>query len=437
MVLHYRMGNYITKIHINELLHLKDIDIEVCDEKKMKHLIITGPNGTGKTVFLKGLMKYLLNLEGKNSNSEKLQRLQRLLPTDQIYPNGDFDFELLRDDVYAALLEDNNNTLANLLFGETFAYTLSRFEFAHQLQIKTAQKIGKTFLSQVDNRQFIIAYYDDSRQSQFVNIDSPEKPNLSYRLTENKTDQFIKYLVDLRFQQAMARNEGQQNEADKYSLWFETFEKILRQLFNNDSLTLTFDYKKYQFKINEEGKEPYDFTQLSAGYAAALDIIADLMLKMQGGDDPVRSFDMEGVVLIDEIDTHLHLGLQKQILPLLTSIFPKIQFIVTTHSPFILNSIENATVFDLKSRETVTDLTEYSYEALAEGFFGVETESGELRTRLQRMEELISKDKLTNLELDDLKHLAADFEQVPDAMAPMQKAQFRELEVKMSLKGLR
>lgn len=56
---------------------------------------------------------------------------------------------------------------------------------------------------------------------------------------------------------------------------------------------------------------------------------------------------MEGVVLIDEIETHLHLALQRKIMPILIHLFPNIQFIVTTHSPFILNFINNTVIYDL------------------------------------------------------------------------------------------
>ena len=98
---------------------------------------------------------------------------------------------------------------------------------------------------------------------------------------------------------------------------------------------------------------------------------------------------MWSVVLIDEIETHLHLELQRVILPILTTIFPNIQFVVTTHSPFILNSLENAVAFDLEHREPIEDLTDYSYEALAEGYFGVRTDSSEIQMRLQRLEEFV------------------------------------------------
>jgi predicted ATP-dependent endonuclease of OLD family len=59
-------------------------------------------------------------------------------------------------------------------------------------------------------------------------------------------------------------------------------------------------------------------------------------------------------VLIDEIETHLHLELQEIILPFLCEMFPRIQFIVATHSPAVISSVEDAVVYDLRKREPVS-----------------------------------------------------------------------------------
>lgn len=56
-------------------------------------------------------------------------------------------------------------------------------------------------------------------------------------------------------------------------------------------------------------------------------------------------------VLIDEIENHLHPSMQRSILPDLVKAFPYVQFIVTTHSPFVINSVENAKVIALKYNE--------------------------------------------------------------------------------------
>ena len=86
----------------------------------------------------------------------------------------------------------------------------------------------------------------------------------------------------------------------------------------------------------------------TSGYAAVLDIVVDLIIRMESQSDRKFDFSVAGIVLIDEIETHLHLELQRRILDLLTSIFPNIQFILSTHSPFIINSVDNAVIYDLE-----------------------------------------------------------------------------------------
>ena len=93
-------------------------------------------------------------------------------------------------------------------------------------------------------------------------------------------------------------------------------------------------------------------------------------------DDEISEYNVEGIVLIDEIETHLHIALQKKIMPFLTKFFPRLQFIITTHSPYILNSISNAKVYDLENCIELEDLYAYSSEDLAEGYFGVDRRTG-------------------------------------------------------------
>ncbi|MFQ1893232.1 AAA family ATPase [Aeromonas jandaei] len=70
--------------------------------------------------------------------------------------------------------------------------------------------------------------------------------------------------------------------------------------------------------------------------------------------------DVPGIVFIDEIDKNFHPKMQEEFLPWLTSTFPKIQFIITTHSPYVIRSLpENSTVIKLPNGEDITD--NYSY----------------------------------------------------------------------------
>lgn len=172
---------------------------------------------------------------------------------------------------------------------------------------------------------------------------------------------------------------------------------------------------------------------MSDGFAATLDIVADLILKMQNGDSPVRVYEKKGIVLIDEIETHLHLELQKAIMPLLTKVFPNIQFIVTTHSPFVLSSMNDAVAFDLEHRDIINDLTDYSYESLAEGYFGVRTDSSYAEMQLDRLEVLLSQSApLSASDAAAAKHILQDFNKIPESMSPLLVGRYGQLKVKFA-----
>lgn len=162
------------------------------------------------------------------------------------------------------------------------------------------------------NGEIIFSYFDAKRNSNVTIPTGVEKVTLNekYPIDERPADNFLKYLVDLKTQQSFAKNEGDFDESNKIELWFEKFENALRDIMDNPNLSLKFDYKNYNFTINEEGKIPYGFNELSDGYSAILDIIMDLIMRME--NKASRAYDLEGIVLIDEIEAHLHISLQKR-----------------------------------------------------------------------------------------------------------------------------
>jgi predicted ATP-binding protein involved in virulence len=176
----------------------------------------------------------------------------------------------------------------------------------------------------------------------------------------------------------------------KIDNWFEKFEKRLQFIFDFEKLELKFNRKAYNFEIITDEIEPFNVNNLSDGYSAIISIVSELILRMEAHN--VKAYDLEGIVIIDEIETHLHVDLQKKILPFLTDFFPKIQFIVTTHSPFVLSSISNATICDLETKIVTTDLSNYSYDALIESYFKTDKYSDEIKNKIKEFEELIEKD---------------------------------------------
>lgn len=178
-------------------------------------------------------------------------------------------------------------------------------------------------------------------------------------------------MVHLKTQQSYARNEGDKANADRIQKWFDRFVGALRILLEDDSIELEYRYKEYDFKIHQHGRNPFGLDELSDGYSSVIHMVSDLILRMDRNwlsSDRLSEYNVEGIVLIDELETHLHIELQKKILPFLTEFFSRIQFIVTTHSPYILNSVANAKAFDLERCMALENPFLYSSDGLAEGY---------------------------------------------------------------------
>lgn len=299
---------FLTEIDVKKVRHLENISIPLSKEKR-KHLILTGKNGSGKTSVLEALVKHL---------------------------------EYVISDSY----EEKQNYWENGAISNCTSF----------VQLRERYQKG----------QFILAYYADERKFRVENYENIEKVQLkaTYNINENPGEKFAKYLVDLKATQAFARNS---EKAQKISDWFDNLEKIFQNVFEDENLKLFFDEESFQFSIHESGREVFDFNTMSSGYAAVFDIINDLLMRMEAHSKLRSNFDMEGVVLVDEIETHLHLELQKRILLILTTLFPNLQFIITTHSPFVLNSLDNAVIYDLEKKLLVSNgLQNLPYEGIVE-----------------------------------------------------------------------
>lgn len=101
-------------------------------------------------------------------------------------------------------------------------------------------------------------------------------------------------------------------------------------------------------KSDDGDSETLEIAQLSGGYRIMLALVADLARRMAQGnphlDDPLEA---EAIVLIDEVDLHLHPSWQQRVLPDLMRTFPQAQFIVSTHSPQVLSTVKPRNIVSL------------------------------------------------------------------------------------------
>lgn len=329
---------FITKLEIHKVRHLKNVYIPVSEDER-KHLILTGKNGSGKTSVLEEIRKFLTDIE--NGKSEHILKY-----TDIIYQDVTVKF-------------NSPDAMIEKVFSGKFLF--SSFETARTADMDIPAGVAKI------------------------------KIRKRYKLEEQPANQFVQHIVNLKADQSFARDDNDTATVSRIAEWFEMFENSLREIFEDEALRLEFDRKNYNFNIIQKGREKFDFHTLSDGYAAIISIVSDLILRMEKSRK--KSYDVQGVVLIDEIETHLHIDLQKKILPFLTKFFPKIQFIVTTHSPFVLTSTDSAVIYDLERELLISDgLTGYSYDGIVESYFGADKYSDSVKNRIEEYERLTSKE---------------------------------------------
>ena len=177
-----------------------------------------------------------------------------------------------------------------------------------------------------------------------------------------------------------------------------------------------------RFVMTEESGICQDRTlrieQMSDGYKIIIAMVADIASRMAEANptmtDPLQT---SGIILIDEIDLHLHPRWQRIVIDQLLSTFPNIQFLLTTHSPIIITGasskaqiihIDNAGQYD--DLRVSQDLTTMDIgQILLSDLFGLESLRSPIwDTKIKRRDELLGKSQLSQAEQQELDYLNRD-----------------------------
>jgi len=184
-------------------------------------------------------------------------------------------------------------------------------------------------------------------------------------------------------------------------------------------------------------------TELSDGYRTTAALIMDIVRQLDRHADLLdintiveasgtcQQIGYSGVVLIDEVDLHLHVSWQKGIGFWLKRHFPNIQFIVTTHSPFVCQAADPRGLIRLPApgeNRSAEHVSEALYNTVVNGgaddavlteLFGLDTpysgESERLRERVAQLEALLQSGKVSDKEREELKELRSRLPQTLSA----------------------
>jgi len=439
------MESFIQQIDIKHVRNIENLTI-LLDIEQRKHLIITGKNGCGKTTTLKEIDTLLnkliqnqfaeinqikVNIENFNNTiihlHKKIESYQKQIDTYTEQKNNLLENEQTKQQI--AQLDANIQYIIN---EKTNIKNLETSIIQWQKQIDDFSKVELMFSNQSEiyenivSGKFILAFFKAKRDNDPVIPETATKQTfqVKYQTTDELNKTFLQYLLNLKTEQAFAQIRNDNETVDKMGLWFNNFEIRLKELFEEEELKLQFNDKEFNFKITYNNKS-FGLNELSDGYSSLLSIVTELILRMEAHN--VEAYDMQGVVLIDEIETHLHVELQKKVLPFLVGFFPKIQFIVTTHSPFVLSSLSNAVICDLEKRVVTSDLSAYSYDALVESYFDSDKYSSEIKEKIKRFEELSQKSVLDGIEKDEYMEIKRFFKTLPTFRADELAVKIKEI----------
>jgi hypothetical protein len=177
-----------------------------------------------------------------------------------------------------------------------------------------------------------------------------------------------------------------------------------------------YDVESFYFRTPSNQDVAIPIEALSEGFKSTFAWLLDMMLRIieRGGDiDNVHN--ISGIVLLDEIDLHLHPVWQRKILSTLEQLFPSIQFIVTTHSPFIVQSVGQGNVLELYARRETQEVqilpprlpVEISYRATARELFHIQSPfSYPIEQKMQKFQDiktaLLKKEPVDEAQFKDL-----------------------------------
>lgn len=230
-----------------------------------------------------------------------------------------------------------NKPLNSLNFNEnTRIETNSYFPYyQNYLKLTYYSTKEKNFLQIRDRRTMFFAAYGPSRLSikeAYTDPDIGEEKLFSIFQQSNTLENIESYLAQLY-------------DRTSFKERYENIKKVLLELLPTieDIQVDTTSVEKRVFYI-EKTTNTLSFRQLSSGNQSIIAMIGDMIIRLIKTQDVNNPSDLVGIVLIDEIDIHLHPNWQKKFVQTLTKLFPKIQFIASTHSPIPLLGAPKETV---------------------------------------------------------------------------------------------
>jgi AAA domain, putative AbiEii toxin, Type IV TA system len=366
-------------------ISLLDISLDLNSEGNPKPLIMVGKNGTGKTIFLAYILDALAELAKKKFRDISIGQRQDFSPYIKITGGGDI-----------RSLSGNSITLVEFIEGDSkFCYlerigTIDPIDYTEKRRgrfesVKSWPMDDSSYkVTTGDEKQIetlfetgSVCFFPCSRNERphWLNSSAVEdqplfrnnqkfsgvlkKPLIIERSAEDNQqwlmDVFLDSLMDGDWingitPEGTAQIQWQINSNIQHKhllkLSRQNIEQILCSILEDENAKLILNYRnalhgRVAIRLGNGIVIP-SFVHLSAGQAILFNLFSTIIRYADRWDieKSINLSEIKGIVLIDEIEAHLHTDLQYEVLPKLVKLFPKVQFIITSHSPLFLLGME-------------------------------------------------------------------------------------------------
>lgn len=314
----------IEKLHIKNIGPFKEAVIEFATEYnevtgEQPVTIITGMNGAGKSIVIDAIRAALSG-----------HQLERDIVADINY----FSIEM------NVILNGNTQWLSTSTLQNGYIQGVD-------YNIRRPLVIGYDVPGPVNN--WVIDYWSSKSPSDSFKITNMttiqhEKALMGVMLGNKSNLDLINFICHIDY----LRTSEMPAEKELGNIMYEKMKVVINQCLDNGQ----FKYVRRtdMTPIIEQNGIELSFEKLSSGNLFLIEHLLLLMCKMYSISilnqlPPKQIFGIPGLLLIDEIETHLHPKWQKKILGIIRSLFPNLQIILTTHSPFVVASMDGARIY--------------------------------------------------------------------------------------------
>lgn len=274
-------------------------------------IFLTGKNGYGKTSLLQAIF---IGVFGSNLDDSKL------------IDESEFEIGLKLVGEIVLSNEVLNKTLKRPNYIPIAAYGVSRLSITHSQSSNTEKDTSSKHYSLFNPDGVLLSIENELK-------------NLLYR-SDSK---------DIKPEQSKGLRQRHN----------EVIEALIQLMPNIASITVNASTDRIEYIEKDENGEPLlekrTFLELASGNKSIIAIIGDMIIRLFRAQPEIKAIsELGGIVIIDELDLHLHPEWQKKLPGLLSQVFPKVQFIVSTHSPIPFLGAPKNSVF-LKVNRTVEE----------------------------------------------------------------------------------